>query len=94
MALQINWTDPSSRVVATTAYARILTVYIDALALTVDITVGFYITQAARAAGANPLAVSHLNPPFNALMNGPVDIPVAVYNYLKTLALFSGAIDV
>lgn len=96
MALQINFTDPATRVVAATAYARILYMNIDALASLVDIAVGLYVTQAARAAGGTPLVTLHFWPPIAAVASAPipVDLQTSVYTYLHTQPVFSGATDV
>jgi hypothetical protein len=96
VALQINYTDPATKVVATTAYARILYMNIDALGGLVDVAVGFYVTAAARAAGGTPLLTMHFWPPINqvATVAIPVDIQTSLYTYLKTQPVFAGALDV
>jgi hypothetical protein len=94
MALQVNYVDPVSKITLPTAYCRILTILIDAVAQTIDVQIGIYATAAARTAGGTPLMTYHAFPPFNAIMSGPIDIPVASYNYVKTLSIFTGAVDV
>lgn len=94
MALQVTYTDPASRLVMAGAYAQIQYLHIDAVALTLDLAIAIYVSAAAKAAGGSPLLVYHAWPPFSAIMNGPVDIPVASYAYVKTLGIFSGATDV
>lgn len=94
MALQVSYTDPATKLVVPTAYVRILSITIDAITQTVDVSLGIYATAAARTAGGTPLMNYHAWPPFSAIMNGPIDIPVAAYNYVKALPVFSGASDV
>jgi hypothetical protein len=96
MALQISFTDPATKVVAPTAYARLLYINIDAVAALVDVAVGFYVTQAARAAGGVPLVTMHFWPPIAAVASAviPVDIQTSLYTFLHTQAIFSGATDV
>ena len=94
MALQASYTDPASKIVLPTAYVRILSIHIDAVEQTIDVTLGIYSTSAARQAGGTPLMMYHAWPPFSAIMSGPIDIPVASYTYVKTLPIFVGAVDV
>jgi NAD-dependent oxidoreductase involved in siderophore biosynthesis len=96
VALQISYTDPATKVAATTCYAKILYINIDAVANLVDIAVGLYVTAAAKAAGGTPLATMHFWPPINqvATVPIPVDIQTSLYTYLKTQATFTGALDV
>jgi len=94
MALQFNYTDPATLVVAPTCYARLLSLHIDALTQTIDVAVGLYLDAAARTAGGTPLAIYHAWPPFAAIMGGPVNIPVAAYNFVKTQPGFTSATDV
>jgi hypothetical protein len=96
VALQINFTDPATRVVAPTAYARILYMHIDIGNALVDVGVGFYVDQPARAAGGDPMTTMHFWPPINAVANAaiPVNIQTSLYGYLKTQVVFAGAADV
>lgn len=94
MALQASYTDPQSKVTLPTAYVRILAIVIDAVATTIEVRLGIYATAAARTIGGTPLLSYSAWPPFSAIMNGPVDIPVASYAYVKTLPVFTGAVDV
>lgn len=94
MALQASYTDPASKITLPTAYVRILSITIDAVSTTIDVSLGIYATAAARTAGGTPLINYHAWPPFAAIMSGPIDIPVASYNYVKTLPIFAGAVDV
>lgn len=94
MALQASYTDPASKMNLPTAYVRILGIYIDAVATTIEVRLGIYATAAARAIGGVPILSYSAWPPFSAIMNGPVDIPVSAYGYVKTLPIFAGAVDV
>lgn len=94
MALQLNYSDPDTKVVAPAAYARILSLHIAAVEQTIDVVIGLYVDAAARQAGGTPLAIFHGWPPFAAVMNGPVTIQAAVYQFAKTLPLFAAATDV
>lgn len=94
MALQVSFADPSTKLVVPTAYALIQSITIDAIAQTIDVAIAVYATAAARTAGGTPLLIYHAWPPFASIMSGPVNIPVAAYTYVKSLAIFSGAVDV
>lgn len=94
MAIQVAYTDGTTKLALPTAYCKILSITIDAVDLTIDVAIGIYANAAARTAGGQPLIVLHGWPPFNALMNGPIDVPASAYNYVKTLPMFAGAVDV
>lgn len=95
MALQTSWTDPDTQVTAPTAYARVIGINVDAINQIIDLTIGLYYTQAARAAGGKPFAPPfHAWPAYAALLGEAVDVRAAAYNFLKTLPEFTGASDV
>jgi len=94
MAIQVAYTDPGTNAVLPTAYVKVLGILIDALALTIEVRLGIYATAAARTAGGAPLLRYSAWPPFSAITGGPIDIVVASYNYVKTLPIFAGAVDV
>lgn len=94
MAIQVAYTDGATKISVPTAYVRILSINIDAVAQTITVTLGIYASASARQAGGTPLVMYWAWPPFSSIMNGPVDIPVAAYNYVKTLPVFAGAVDV
>jgi hypothetical protein len=94
MALQFNYNDPSTLIVAPTCYAKILSILIDVIPQIIDVRVGLFYMKAASDGGQRPFAEYHGYPPFAVIMGGPINIPVASYNYMKTLPLFALAVDV
>jgi hypothetical protein len=95
MALQTSWLATNTQVQAPTAYARIITMHIDAIAQTVDLTVGLYVTAAARTAGAAPYDIFHAWPPYIQFLGQPIDVRAAAYNWLvANVPAFAGAISV
>ncbi len=93
MALQLAWTDPITQVSAPTAYARVVSIVVDAVYLTVDLGIGLYATAAAREAGAPPFSMYHAWPDYESLLGTTVDVRAASYAFLKTLDAFAGAVD-
>ena len=95
MALQLTWTANQTQVQAPATYARIIALTIDGIAQTVDVTIGLYVTAAARTAGAAPFDIFHAWPPYAQFLGQTVDVRAAAYGWLKAnVPAFSGALDV
>jgi hypothetical protein len=94
MALQISYTDVSTKLVLPAAYVKIHSMLIDAVGLQAVINMGVYVNAAAKVAGGAPMYILPFNPPFAPLIAGPIDLQAAIYTWLKTQPLFAGALDV
>lgn len=93
MALELAWTDPTTQIQVPTAYAKIVSIHVDAVAETVDILVGLYVTALARQDGSMPFGQYHAWPDYDTLLGQTIDVRAAAYGFLKTLDAFTGAID-
>lgn len=95
IALQVVWTDPTTQVTASAAYARVVYIHVDADAMTIDLAVGLYATALARnTLGAPPFTIYHAWPPYLEFLGTPVDVRSAAYAYLQTLPEFAQSADV
>lgn len=95
MALQVVWQDPTTQVTASAAYARVVSIHVDANAQTIDLAVGLYATALARnTLDAPPFTVFHAWPDYAEFLGTPVDVRAAAYAFLKTLPPFAQSADV
>lgn len=95
IALQVAWTDATTQITVDEAYVRVVDIHVDAIAQTIDLTVGLYASAAAQAAGAKPFApLFHAWPLYASFLGESVDVRAAAYGYIKTLPGFADATDV
>ncbi len=94
MALSLAWTDPATQVSAPVAYAKIISIHVDAVYETVNLEVGIYANGFAQQTGAPPFSRFHGWPDYASLLGQTIDVRAAAYTYLKSLTEFSGAVDV
>jgi hypothetical protein len=87
MALQINYNSDQFGILANGAYAKIDSFRGNISRVTFDVS--YYVSQEARLEGKSPIGTFIFSVPYSDSMTY-----ASVYNYLKTLPEFSGALDV
>jgi hypothetical protein len=76
------------------AYARVISITVDALAQTIDLGIGIYASAVARNSDALPFDTFHAWPNYGAFLGHPIDVRAATYVYLKQLPQFTFSADV